>query len=514
MRDIYEGVDSEGYGPGKDGGGGGGGGLRLDPNGDVRETTGGVRKIIFHCAVLFLAALTLTGCRTLAPTDNRGAEDICSGANPPAHCAPKGPSDAERQAVATAMRYIADAVRSAKCKVEPISIGLVCLQYAQEPALLIDCVDAAIVGQCGSTPSPSPRPQETATVASPQPATPSPSPTAPTEAPTVAAPTLETAIPISGECVKGRPSVFTQNVRDAIATVKAAHPEWFYPDRPRLIGWPGKDGIVQLRFDSAVVQALRAQGLDAAVDNCQCDQIAVAYRGDATFHEDYAIAVSGGDIRDPGFGGGYLERCEPRGFPADAPAPATPAPSPTSGQTWSTVPPVIDKVNGANAEPGSVGFNGVVGFTLFYQCPKCDNHKAWPADQDHAHWTPPAGSPIGSDGQPHAHYGTCPGDGSDSDRTCQTFKGRAWDATCASVGSFIVPMYPGNVRLDPRPGRNCYAGILNGSGEYRVCLPAGAMACVDPHDYDQPETWEQGCAHGEVELTDHAVCSGPYRVDR
>lgn len=217
-------------------------------------------------------------------------------------------------------------------------------------------------------------------------------------------------------------------------------------------------------------------------------------------------------------------RVEPSALPTDAPPTASPTKAPTAAptsaptatttptSTWSVIPPSVAFVNGGNAQdPRSMGPDGKVGFTVFYRCPGCGN---WPADQDHAHWTPPAGDPlvfVDDQGHGHAAYGACSGNGDSSDQLCKAVKGRAWDPTCASVGSFITPL-SGNVTLTPLG--NCYEAILSGHGEYQVCLRAGAKACADPRDYMRDEDWVNGCTHGEVLLTDHAVCSAPIRVDR
>jgi hypothetical protein len=199
-----------------------------------------------------------------------------------------------------------------------------------------------------------------------------------------------------------------------------------------------------------------------------------------------------------------------------------PHPSPTSAGPWMTAAPCeIGGVNGCDASnPASVGATGECGFTAFCRCPLCIHNRNWPADQDHAHWTAPEepGVFVDDQGNRHAPFGTCPTTGDpESIATCASDGGRAWDATCASVkaaGGFIKVL-SGNVRLDPVPGKNCYAGYISGNGTYQVRMPAGARACKDPHDYLRDEDWVDGCKHGEVLLTDHDVSlGGPVRVDR
>lgn len=161
-----------------------------------------------------------------------------------------------------------------------------------------------------------------------------------------------------------------------------------------------------------------------------------------------------------------------------------------------SVPPVF-KVNGGQVpDPGT----GKVGFTLFFRCPSCTHNQAWPCDSDHAGW---------QGGQP---FGPWDGRGGDVALMYNVCSGRSWDATCESVGSFVQAIYPGDAHFVADPGRNCYSGHVEFTPgtKYNVCLPAHAKACKDPHDYINDEDWVNGCAHGEVELTDHTVCEGPF----
>lgn len=174
--------------------------------------------------------------------------------------------------------------------------------------------------------------------APPQVVTASPAPSAsPTSSPTVAPPAIETAIPIGGVCQETHAGATpASHFHDA---VDAAERAWIdaNPDKWTPSGLGGAQRRLAVAdcalFYSDVVRALRAGGLDAAIEadgNGGPTAIVVAARGDASFHEGYAILVSSGDVRFPGSApnwNGFMGRCEPRGFDVGT---ATPAPTPAA----------------------------------------------------------------------------------------------------------------------------------------------------------------------------------------
>jgi hypothetical protein len=91
--------------------------------------------------------------------------------------------------------------------------------------------------------------------------------------------------------------------------------------------------------------------------------------------------------------------------------------------------------------------------------------------------------------------------------------GRQW----IYPGDFQINVLSGNVQVTRRGLRagDGYNAIVSGSGTIEVCLPATAYTCVDPKDFDDPETMRGGgCASGSIPLPGAGVCKGPYVVAR
>lgn len=167
------------------------------------------------------------------------------------------------------------------------------------------------------------------------------------------APTAETAVPIGGICID---TPDHPEIRPAYATqVRAAIERWLAENPTK---WRQHSTLPQVlnafmgEYYFGVVANLRAAGLDAVVDDCGgCGEIAVAARGDGTFHEQYHILISvpagglGGDVHWPLTGGegtraaGFRAVCRPRGFGVGAVPPTPTAPAPPVAQA--TCPPLL-----------------------------------------------------------------------------------------------------------------------------------------------------------------------------
>lgn len=225
----------------------------------------------------------------------------------------------------------------------------------------------------------------------------------------------------------------------------------------------------------------------------------------------------------------------PSPAPTPGPAPAgtdvptaTASPTATGGDVGGPArPPTVAGVRGClrphDTDP-SPDKNGQCGNTLYFLCPNC-HQKSWPCDQDHAHWTcnsEPGQFVVDTKGGCHSNWGPCtlssPGDTAQMCLAVCTSAapgvGRAWDATCSSVGNSFIRVLSGDLKVTPQKGHNCYAPQFSGHGKYQVCLPASARACVDPRDYmgddgphsDGPYGEHGSCPHGEVPLTGKDVC--------
>lgn len=156
--------------------------------------------------------------------------------------------------------------------------------------------------------------------------------------PSPTAPALEAAVPIGGICQETHAGA-TPHAFFA-AQVEAAERAWIdaNPDKWHRVA---AQWNVAREFwnqnDTDIVRAIRAAGLDAAIEadgnGGSNGSIAVAAHGDAGFHEGYSIRVSSGDVRFPFNGNspnGFMGRCEPRGFAVgSATSTATPAPTAT-----------------------------------------------------------------------------------------------------------------------------------------------------------------------------------------
>lgn len=196
-----------------------------------------------------------------------------------------------------------------------------------------DKLKECLNGKANATPTaPTPDPRATAPTAT---ATATPSPTGPasptaTTAPTQSTERLMPTAKVAATCVPqtaATPNYF-KDVRTAFSAYKAQHPEQFQDGGNHML-FPSDWNS----FYAGVVRNLRKLGYEAVVDDCSgeagpicqqtlcpemiCGEIVVAKGGTLIgtgFSEGYHILTSGGDVRDPIYGGGYRGTCTPKWF--------------------------------------------------------------------------------------------------------------------------------------------------------------------------------------------------------